>query len=74
LHKLHPLTEQFIKSNTGCEEHTTKTKVSHLLYMDNLKLIGKTEEELQKQLQAVTNFRVDIHMEFGLVAKAVLRR
>jgi len=42
--------------------------------MDNLKLIGKTEEELQKQLQAVTNFRVDIHMEFGLVAKAVLRR
>jgi len=33
--------------NTGYEEHTTKTEVSHLLYMDDLKLIGNTEEELQ---------------------------
>jgi len=30
--------------------------------MENLKMIGKTEEELQKQMQAVRNFRVDIHM------------
>jgi len=42
--------------------------------MDNLKPIGKTEEELHKKLQAVRNFRVDIHMEFRLVAKVVLKR
>jgi len=34
--------------NTGYEEYTTKTKVSHLLYMNDLKLIGETEAELQK--------------------------
>ena len=35
------------KLNAGYEEHTT-TRVSLLIYMDDLKLIGKTEEELQK--------------------------
>jgi len=42
--------------------------------MDNLKPIGKTEEELHKQMQAVRNFRVDIHMEFRIAAKFVLKR
>jgi hypothetical protein len=44
-----PLTEQVNKVNTRYEEHTTKMKVSHLLYKDDLMLIGKMEEELQKQ-------------------------
>jgi hypothetical protein len=34
--------------------------------MDDLKLIGKSEEGLQKQIQTVTNFSDDIHTEFGL--------
>jgi hypothetical protein len=38
---------------TGYEEHTTKTKISHLLYMDDLKLIAKSEEGFQKQIQIV---------------------
>jgi hypothetical protein len=36
-----PLTEQLSRLNTGYEEHTTKTKISHLLYVDDLKLLGK---------------------------------
>jgi hypothetical protein len=48
-----PLTEQLNKLNTRYEEHTTKTEISHLLYMDDLKLIAKSEEELQKQIQTV---------------------
>jgi hypothetical protein len=48
-----PFKEQLNKLNTGYEEHTTKTKISRLLYMDSLKLIGKTEEELQKHMQTV---------------------
>jgi len=43
------LTEQLNRLNTGYEGHTTKTKISHLLYMDDLKLIAKSKEELQKQ-------------------------
>ena len=35
-----PLTEQLNSLNTGHEEHTTKTKISHLLYVDDLKLIA----------------------------------
>jgi hypothetical protein len=61
-----PLTEQLSRLNTGYEEHTTKTKISHLHYMDDLKLTAKSEEELQKQIQTVKAFSDDIHMEFGL--------
>ena len=49
------ITQQLNKLNTGYEEQTTKTKISHLLYMDNLKLIDTSEEELQKQIQTVKN-------------------
>jgi hypothetical protein len=34
--------------------------------MDDLKLIAKSEEELQKQIQTVKTFSDDIHVEFGL--------
>jgi hypothetical protein len=60
------LNEQLNKLNTGYEEHTTKTKILHILYMDDLKLIAKSEEELQKQIQTVKNFCNDIHKDFGL--------
>jgi hypothetical protein len=71
-----PLTEQLNRLNTGYEEHTTKTKISPLLYMDDLKLISKSEEELQKQIQTVKTFSDNIHMEFGLekCAKIAFKR
>ena len=34
--------------------------------MDDLKLIAKLEEELQKQIQTVKIFSDDINIEFGL--------
>jgi activator of 2-hydroxyglutaryl-CoA dehydratase len=49
-----PLTEQVNRLTTGYGEHTTK------------KQIGKSEEELQKQMQAVRTFSDDTHMELGL--------
>ena len=61
-----PLTEQMNRLNTGYEQHVTKTKISHLLYMDDLKLIAKSDEELQKQIQIVKKFSDDIHMDIGL--------
>ena len=71
-----PLTEQLNRLNTGYEEHTTKTKISHLLYMDDLKLIAKSEDDLQKQIQRVKIFSDDINMEFGLekYAKITFKR
>ena len=34
--------------------------------MDDLKLIAKSEEELQNEIQTVKNFSDDINKEFGL--------
>ena len=34
--------------------------------MDNVKLTGKTDKELQKYVQIVRTFTDNIHMEFGL--------
>ena len=61
---------------TGYEEHTTKTEISHLLYMDDLKLIAKSKEELKKEIQIVKAFSDDILMEFGLekCAKIAFKR
>ena len=59
-----PLTELLNRLNTGYEEHITKTKISHLLYMDDLKLIAKSEEELRKQVHTVKTFSDDICMDF----------
>jgi hypothetical protein len=73
---LTPLTQHLNKLKKGYEEHTTRTKVLHLLYIDYLQLIGETEEELQKQMQLVRTFSDNIHTEFGLdkCAKIVLKR
>jgi hypothetical protein len=61
-----PLTGRLNRLSTVYEEHTTETKISHLLYMDDLKLIAKSEEELQKEIQTVKTFSDDIHMKFDL--------
>ena len=44
--------------------------------MDDLKLIAKSEEELQKQIQTLKTFSDDIHMEYGLekCAKIAFKR
>jgi len=44
--------------------------------MDDLKLISKTEEEIQKQMQVFRTFSDDTHMEFGLdkCTKIVLKK
>jgi hypothetical protein len=71
-----PLTEQLNRLNTGYEEHTIKTRISHLHYVHDLTLLSKSEEELQKQIQTVTTFSDDIHMESGLdkCAKVVFKK
>jgi hypothetical protein len=62
--------------NTGYKEQKKKKKISHLLYMDDLKFIAKSEEEFRKQIQTVKIFSDDIHMKFGLdeCAKITFKR
>eukprot|EP00957_Ditylum_brightwellii_P211467 15366198-Ditylum_brightwellii.AAC.3 len=49
-----------------------KNKISHLLYIDNLKLYARNKEELCHALQIVEDFSRDINMSFGLDKCAIL--
>ncbi|KAL1446207.1 hypothetical protein WDU94_000039 [Cyamophila willieti] len=42
------------------------TVVSHLLYMDDIKMFAKNKEEMTSMMNTVTKFSTDIGMEFGL--------
>ena len=54
----------------------SKTKISHLLYMDNLKLYGKTKSDIESLISTVRLFSDDISMRFRLqkCASVVLKR
>jgi hypothetical protein len=38
----------------------------NVLYIDDLKLIGRSEEELRNEIKIVKTFSDDIEMKFGL--------
>ena len=67
-----PLT--IILRKTGFRYQISKNaaKISHLLYMDDLKLNGKSAPELESLLNTVRIFINDISMEFGLDKYATL--
>jgi hypothetical protein len=44
----------------------TERKISHLLYVDDLKVIGRNEEELVNEIQIVKTIGNDIKIKFGL--------
>jgi hypothetical protein len=60
-----PITHELNRSNCGYQIHGTERKVSHLLYMDDLKLIGKSEEELTDEIQIVKTLSTDIKIKLG---------
>ena len=41
-------------------------KISHLLFMDDLKVFGKNEKEIDSLIKTVEVFSGDIGMEFGI--------
>lgn len=63
---LTPLTHELNRSGCGYQVHGSERKIGHLLYMDDLKLLGKSEEELRDEIKIVKTFSSDIKMEFGL--------
>ena len=53
------------KTDFGYQTSKNAAKISHLLYMDDLKLYGKSVHELELLLNTVMIFSYDISMEFG---------
>ena len=63
-------------NNTGYGYKIQDRKISHLFYMDDLKLFAKDDKDLEGMLLTVKKFSDDIGMTFGLdkCAKATFKR
>ena len=60
------------KVKAGYEVRKAGPTINHLLYMDDLKLFGKTEKQLDSLMNTVRIFSEDIRMEFGISKCGVL--
>ena len=71
-----PLTNELNRADCGYQVHGTERKISHLLYMDDLKLLGRNENELKNEMKIVQTVNKDINMNFGLelCARICLKR
>jgi len=48
-----PLTNGLNRADCGCQVHVTERKISHLLYMDDLKLLGRNANGLKNKIKIV---------------------
>ena len=60
------------KAKAANESSESKEKINHLLFMDDLKLLSKSEKELHSYSQSVQVFSEDIGMEFSIERCAIL--
>ena len=74
---LNPLSKELNRTghgywmNTGHGETAKRQLISHLLYMDDLKLYSRNSDQLNGLLHTVRTFSDDIQMKFGLDKCAV---
>ena len=71
-----PLTSELATSGYGYKISNISAPISHLFYMDDLKLYSKNDQEQVGELKIVKQFSDDIGMEFGLekCAKASFKK
>jgi len=61
-----PLTNELNRADCGYQVHGTERKISHLLHMDDLKLLGRNENDLKNEIKIGQKISKDINMNFGL--------
>ncbi|XP_026685290.1 uncharacterized protein LOC113470790 [Diaphorina citri] len=73
---LMPLSRILNAGTMGYQLVKNEKPINHILYMDDLKLFGKNENELKMLLDLVAGYSIDIKMEFGVekCAKAIVQR
>ena len=67
-----PLSLVLRKVNVCYEWGKKRYKLNHLLFMDDLKLFSKSEEQIETLVRTVHIFTTDIGMEFGLKKCGIL--
>ena len=65
-----PITNILRRAKAGYK--LAKNLISHLLYMDDLKIYSKNAEEMERCRRLISQFSEDIKMEFGLDKCAVI--
>jgi hypothetical protein len=70
------ITNELNRADCGYQLHGTERKISHLLYMDDLKLLGRNENDLKNEIKIVQTISKDVNMNFGLekCARICLKR
>ncbi|XP_053691501.1 uncharacterized protein LOC128740015 [Sabethes cyaneus] len=65
---MNPLSRTLNRTSYGykLKSGTTRTKITHTFYMDDLKLFAETKDQLHQLLQVVSTFSNDIRMELGI--------
>ena len=53
-----PLTNELNKADCGYQVHGTERKISHLLYMDDFKLLGRNENDLKNEMKVVQSTKI----------------
>ena len=67
-----PLTYVLRETKMGYQMEKGGPKLNHMLFMDDLKLFGKNNNEIDSLVQTVQQFSEDIKMEFGISKCAVV--
>ena len=67
-----PLTYVLRETKMGYQLEKNGPKLNHMLFMDDLKLFGKTNNEIDSLVQTVQQCSEDIKMEFGISKCAVV--
>ena len=67
-----PLSLVLRKTKAYYEWGNKQYRINHLLFMDDLKLFGKTKDQIDSLVQIVQIFSEDIGMEFGLKKCGIL--
>jgi hypothetical protein len=57
-----PLTNELNRTDYGYQVHGTERKIRHLLYMDDLKLLCRNENDLKNAIKIVQTINKDINM------------
>ena len=62
---LNPLSTMLARTSSGYKL-AKETEITHLMYVDDIKLFAKSHNDMKHLLELTTNFSNDIQMNFGL--------
>ena len=67
-----PLTYALRETGMGHQLEKNGAKVNHLFFMDDIKLYGKNDKEIDSLIKTVWQCSEDIKMEFGILKCAIV--